>query len=141
MKGVVLIICLLLIVNAQKEEVENEVRQWMTAIEELVSHISLGPFKKDFTPEYIAKRTVDFALKRQTNNFRGLVASTIIQTVGDNAIACIDPTRISEEESVKIVIDELKDHGFDVLWIHSMQECLGRSGLSIKVPPAAKSKE
>lgn len=136
MKGLFfLLFCFILIVRGDDELNATYVNHWMNAVEEIISHISLGsPLKADFTPDYVAKRTLAFTIKKQTNAFRALVASTIIRTSGTEAHVCIDSTQ-TDEAVVRIIVAELKEREFDVLWLHSVEECVGRAALLIKLPP------
>jgi len=119
---------------------ETEVHKWMHAVEEILSTVSLGPLKKEFTSSYVSQRTPEFSMKLQTSHFRALVATSIVQTVGPKMVVCIDPSLYSDE-AVKTVVEELKERDFDVLWLHKTDECFKSSLLITLRPPAIEGKE
>jgi hypothetical protein len=141
MRGVVVVFTCFLTALAFASDVNTtQLTQWMNAVEEIISHVTLGPLKDDFTPEYVGKRTVDFALRKQTYRFRAHVASAIIECLDTETKVCIH--YLTSEHAVKAVADELKQHQFEVLWLREMQECVNHGqGLLIKVPPPLQGNE
>jgi hypothetical protein len=130
--GLILLV-LLVVAGAQEEFNATELKQWMAAVEEIVSHVTLGPLKQDFTPEYVGQRTADFALRKQTRRFRAHVAQAIIESLGTQVNICID--HLTDEQAVKTVQSELKERGFEVYWLREMQECIHHGqGIMVKVP-------
>lgn len=109
---------------------------WKNAVEEILAHVTLGPLKMDFTPDYVANRTMEFVLRKQTNRFRAMVASAIVECNTEEARACV-PHSI-DSTVVKAILEELKERSFEAFWLHEMDECAGKSGLLIKVPPPKK---
>ena len=111
-------------------------QEWRNAVEEVLAHITLGPLKMDFTPQYVGNRTMEFVLRTQTNRFRALVASAIVGSSTTEAIVCVP--RAIERSAVKAVLDELKERTFEAFWIHEMDECLQQSGVLVKFPAPKK---
>lgn len=146
MKGLILLLFSAAVVWSQELDV-NATKRWMLAVEEILSSVSLGPLKAEFTPEYLGQRTLKSALQSQASRFRAKVSRAMIECAGTKAIVCIDSVSISDK-AVKLVFDELKKLGFTVEWNRYAEQCFGTGALSFgqalvitMPPPAAESKE
>jgi hypothetical protein len=113
---------------------------WVIAVEEMLSSISLGPLKKEFTPEYVARRTRVAAIASKTARLRARVATSIIESTDTRAVTCVAN---EIDEVVNAVIEELKALGFtDAYHLKSAPpECVGTAAVLVKVPPPAANKE
>lgn len=109
-----LIIFAFLVCVATAEPVNQTL--WNAAVEEILATVSLGPLKKEFTPDYVAKRSREQALKAQVLHFRAQVATSIVECITNKVTVC--PMRASiSHEAVETVANELKERGFEDVFI------------------------
>ena len=100
----------------------NATKRWMSAVEELLAKIHLGPLKSEITPEYLGKRFEKDAISSQSAHFRARLASAMLQASKKRAFACIDPA-IHEERAIKAVQDELSQRKFKVTRLKKCGKC------------------
>lgn len=100
----------------------NATRKWMLAVEELLSAVSLGPLKKEFTPSYLGRRTHASVLATQTARFRARTARSLIEADGTRVIVCIDATTTTDA-AVDVVLQELKEREFNAFVVKAHSSC------------------
>lgn len=111
--------------------------EWMQAVEGLLAEVAVGALKDEFTPTYVAQRTLESCLIRQMRRFRASVAAAIASAEGDEVIVCPSDAYISDQ-AMKLVAEEFRKHSFTVRSI--ADECWKRKGLIIRIPPPSSKK-
>jgi hypothetical protein len=92
--------------------------------------LGIDAFSKQFTPEYVATRTYDLSLAAQARRFRsrlGLaIAESMPRAIASQLTVC--PGEHTDEAAVVLVVDELRERGFQIYWIKDAVRCPHQRG-------------
>lgn len=112
---------------------ENEMNMtaWIQGVEQLAATITLPvPLKKEFTPGYLAQRTLKSVIHGQMATFRSQVATAMINALDDEVTVC--PVSYINESVIKAMKEELEELGFTV---HTVADsCYKKNGLLVRLP-------
>lgn len=110
--------------------------QWKKSVEEILSTLSLGPLRAEFSPKTLATRTRQDVLIMQTMSLRAHLIKQMTHTLSSTVKVC--PLPESSEEAIQHVLLEMKNRTFDIHWIKSDGECMPWHGfVFVSIPPPA----
>lgn len=110
-------------------------QKWRQGVEEILSNIVIGPLNKDFKPESMGKRDMKSVLNAQKHRLRAHIIGHMFRSPHSFVKVC--PLDDSTPEAIKELVDEFKNHSFDIHWIPSNCECNKKHGGFIfgAIPP------
>ena len=127
-----LLLLFLFVTIATSSSPDVNMTQWMQGVEHLASTISIpSPLKSEFTPEYLAKRTLKASIQNQWAAFRSQVAVAMVNSIDDEVTVC--PSLYINDKVIKAMKEELEERGFVVHIISNDDVCYKKSGLLVRI--------
>lgn len=118
-------------VTRATQSLQMNMTEWMQGVEQLAATISLPvPLKTEFTPDYLAQRTLKDVVRGQLATFRSQVATAMINALEDEVTVC--PAMHINDRIIRAMKEELEERGFSV---HTVTDsCYKKNGLLVRVP-------
>lgn len=96
-------------------------------MQEIVTALYKGPVKLDFTPDFLAERTMEAVITAQTNRFRERVVRLLMESYDTSLVVCVDSSKLGST-AARAVMDELSARGFTVEWSSANDSCQSQKG-------------
>lgn len=108
---------------------------WPKAVEDVLSHIVMGPLQPQLRPTAFAQRNRTQVIHVQANHFRAHVLQNMLQSVTERVEVCPWPPHVSHDAVLAVVV-ELKALEFQASWEPTPHwRCPGYGGyLLVHVP-------